>query len=97
MFGFLYSGATHHVCCDRSKFSSILPTSNSSVSLPNGHKVSIEFIGIVTVLEGLTHSNVLFIPNFKFNLISISSLVSHHPISMTFMPDSCTHTEDWNG
>ncbi|XP_056841747.1 uncharacterized protein LOC130494925 [Raphanus sativus] len=64
------SGATHHVCHDRSKFLTLSDTLNQSVSLPNGLGVQIVGTGQVKINESLILNNVLYIPDFRLNLIS---------------------------
>lgn len=48
----------HHVCC----FTSNVVARNSSITLPNGHSVSISRIGSIKLFEGFTLNNVLFVP-----------------------------------
>lgn len=42
-----------------------------SVTLPNGHAVPIKSIGSVQLFDNLPLSDVLFVPDFHFNLISM--------------------------
>ena len=84
----LDTGATHHVCCSLNSFDSVIPTFNSFVTLPNGNSVPVKNTGSIRLLPSLTLSNVLFVPDFFFNLISISALTKTHQISINFLSDS---------
>ena len=81
--------ATHHVCCSLPSFVSSVPTSNSSVTLPNGHLVSISRIGSVQLSPHITLTDVLFVPQFQFNLLSVSALTQSHKYSVNFLSHSC--------
>lgn len=47
---------------------------SSSVRLPNGSKLPISHIGSVTLTPSITLSNVLCVPHFQFNLLSVLNL-----------------------
>ena len=66
--------ATHHVCCNISLFSHSRLVYNTTVTLPNGHVVAINRVGFVRLPDTLNLDNVLFVPMFTFNLLSISAL-----------------------
>ncbi|OIT06939.1 hypothetical protein A4A49_61595, partial [Nicotiana attenuata] len=71
----LDSGATNHMTFKRS-----LLTNTKTlvypflVTLPNGYKVKVTLIGDVVVSPKFTLRKVLFVPSFKYNLISVHSL-----------------------
>lgn len=46
-------------------------------SLPNEYRVKVTELGIVNLTSKITLSGVLYAPSFKYNLISINSLVDH--------------------
>ncbi|RVX19233.1 Retrovirus-related Pol polyprotein from transposon RE1 [Vitis vinifera] len=82
----LDTGATHHVYCSLPSFVSSVPASNSSVTLPNGHLVSISRIGSVQLSPYITLTDVLFVPQFQFNLLSstchpLSQVLDYHKLS----------------
>ena len=79
-----------HVCCSLSTFTQSTPAQNSSVTLPNGQSVVINRIGYEFLSPYLILNNAMFIPNFHFNLLSISSLTQSYKSSINFMVDSCT-------
>ena len=73
----LDSGATDHMVHSIHFFTSITSSAQISVSLPNGDMVKVTHIGIVQVSATLTLENVICIPSFSFNLISISKLTKN--------------------
>lgn len=61
---------------------------NGSVGLPHCEKIQIQQIG--SVLTNTLHIyDVLYIPNFKFNLLSVSKFPQLHQCSVLFQPDFC--------
>ncbi|XP_073067135.1 uncharacterized protein [Primulina eburnea] len=82
------TGATHHICCALGLFCT-LKFFISNVTLPNGSMVPSTHIGSVKLSSDLTLENVLYVPHFKFNLLSISSLTKQISCSVTFLSDSC--------
>ncbi|CAA7057424.1 unnamed protein product, partial [Microthlaspi erraticum] len=91
------SGATTHVCSDLSLFSETFPVSGVTVSLPNGIRESISHTGTVHIHSSLTLHNVLHVPSFRFNLISVSSLLKHDDRSAHFYADHCIIQESTQG
>lgn len=81
--------ATHHVCNDISCFTYSFATTNSYVNLPTGESIAITRIGFVALTPSITISHVLFVPEFKFNLISISSLTTEHNFVAQFSSSAC--------
>ncbi|KZV27157.1 hypothetical protein F511_21664 [Dorcoceras hygrometricum] len=61
----------------------------SIVKLPNNLDIPVTQIGSVQLFPELTLQNVLFVPIFKFNLLSISSFTKHVPCSVSFSSESC--------
>ena len=70
------SGASRHICTNRSLFLNLKPLRNSNVTLPNNVMVSVEYIGDVRLSQDLLLMDVLYVPGFKSNLISISALTA---------------------
>ena len=67
------SGATNHVSSSLNLFSSYSTCSkHSTLKLPDGTNHLITHVGTVTLSPTLCLTNVLFVPTFQFNLISIS-------------------------
>lgn len=71
----LDSGATSHLACRSNLFSQYTPLINCFVTLPNGTKITVSGMGSVFLSCKLVLSNVLYIPSFHVNLISLSSLM----------------------
>jgi hypothetical protein len=79
------SGASAHMCHNRRLFSALKPPPPSlSVKLPNGHTLSIMGIGHCTLSPTLTLSNVYYISDFHFNLLSVSQLTSNTNCIISF-------------
>lgn len=83
------SGASTHVCSDLSMFRETFSKSDIVVSMPNGIKVPIQFTGTVHLSDSLILKNVLHVPSFHFNLISVSTLLRDNDCSAHFFPDNC--------
>lgn len=83
------SGATHHVSHDRHNFVSLESSVMSCVNLPNGSMVKISEVGVVQINEHLSLQRVLYIPEFKLNLLSISALTSDIGSRVICDPSSC--------
>lgn len=69
------SGASSHVCSDLAMFTKLTPVHNVTVTLPNGLKVPITHTGIIHITDALVLHDVLHVPDFHFNLISVSILI----------------------
>jgi hypothetical protein len=69
------TGATDHMINSISLFTSITATISIKVKLPNENFSLVTHIGTVRVSAHLTHTDVLCVPSFSFNLLSVSKLV----------------------
>ena len=76
IFWILDSGASKHICCDRNLFLNIHPIQDSNVRLPNGTIIPVSGIGNVRINDVLLLEDVLFVPQFHLNLLSIGQLTS---------------------
>lgn len=83
------SGSTTHVCSDLGLFNETISVFGVTVSLPNDTRVDITHTGIIHLSSSLALHDVLHVPSFKFNLISVSSLLKSSNCSAHFFPDSC--------
>ena len=70
----LDSGATHHVSHTKDLYVEYRALEETYVTLPNGYTVHIEGIRFIQLTDAISLHNVLYIPEFKFNLISVSVL-----------------------
>lgn len=82
------SGASSHVCSDLAMFTELTPVHNVTVTLPN-MKVPITHTGIIHITDALVLYDVLHVPDFRFNLISVSNLLRSLFCSAHFFPDVC--------
>ena len=83
------SGASSHVCSDLHMFTTLTPVSSVSVSLPNGTRVLITHTGTIHISASLILYNVLHVPDFQFNLISVSCLVRSLRCAAHFFLHGC--------
>ncbi|XP_070007511.1 uncharacterized protein [Nicotiana sylvestris] len=60
------------------------------LSLPNGYKVKVTNVGSLALFSDLILHNVLYIPSFKHNLISVHKLLSHCDDVVQFTKSACT-------
>ena len=70
----LDSGATDHIVCSPSLLTHSRAVENHTVELPNGSVAKVTHIGQVVFSHNLILENVLCVPFFRLNLISISKL-----------------------
>ena len=91
------SGATYHIFISLSLMHNITKlTTPIIVSLPNDHTTLVTHTGSVQLSHSLTLHNVLYIPTFTYNLISISRLLHKTLYSVTFTHDKFVF-QDHNG
>ncbi|CAL1409609.1 unnamed protein product [Linum trigynum] len=83
------SGASDHVSSSLDYFSHYSAVHDMNVSLPNGAKVHVTHIGSVVLFGSLVLRNVLYIPLFGFNLISVRRLTKDTSCSLTFFHNHC--------
>ncbi|XP_022856063.1 uncharacterized protein LOC111377235, partial [Olea europaea var. sylvestris] len=95
------SGATSHICFSKSAFYSMKLIENAYVTLPNHKRIPVSFVGIVKFSNNLMLEDVLYVPNFKFNLMSVSSLIKDSNIIVRFFANECdiqdTHNQKMIG
>ena len=85
----LDTGATDHFVCSVDLLTSITVTIQSSVHLPNGESAQVTHIGTVVLSPSLTLTNVLCVPSFSFNLLSVSTLTLSQPYCLVFLSTYC--------
>lgn len=84
----LDTGATDHISHNLSLFNNHKIISPISVRLPDGSQTITSICGIVHVSPYLTLHNVLYIPSFHVNLISIAKLVTSNNCVVQFNVNS---------
>ncbi|CAN1346939.1 Retrovirus-related Pol polyprotein from transposon TNT 1-94 [Linum perenne] len=85
----LDTGASDHIVCDFRLLTSHRRVSNTVVHLPNGDSALVSHIGQVVFSENLVLYNVLLVPSFSFNLVSISQLAKYEGLSVFFHNNLC--------
>ncbi|KAL2898459.1 Retrovirus-related Pol polyprotein from transposon TNT 1-94 [Bienertia sinuspersici] len=85
------SGASDHICCNIALFSTINTLKQPlRIGLPDGNIKYINQIGSVQLTPSITLYNVLFVPDFKHNLLSIGRLLDHNKLIACFHSNSCS-------
>lgn len=66
------SGVSHHVTHEKDLYVEYRSLDRIFVKLPNGVTVKIEGIGFLQLIDSLALHNILYIPKFIFNLLTVS-------------------------
>ena len=82
------SGATDHIVSSP-KFFDKSSSKSSFVNLPNGSSVGITSVGSIELNSNLPINNVLCVPSFRVNLLSVSKLTRQLHCTILFHPDFC--------
>ncbi|KAF7841333.1 Retrovirus-related Pol polyprotein from transposon TNT 1-94 [Senna tora] len=83
-------GAFSHVTGNCSLLKDVVePSIKNRVQLPDGIVKTVKLMGKVVLTKGLVLPNVLFVPDFKYNLISVSKLVLDTGLQVIFYKDGC--------
>ena len=85
----LDNGATDHMIHSLAFFTSITYVVQISVRLLNGDMTKVTHIGIGQLSSTLILDNMVCIPSFSFNLISISKLTQHPSCCCIFLSQYC--------
>ena len=85
----LDTGATDHIVHSVDLFTKITSSITSFVQLPNGERVVVTHIGTIQLTSSLILENVLCVPSFTFNLISISQLTKSLSCCFIFLSNVC--------
>ncbi|XP_075106767.1 uncharacterized protein LOC142179790 [Nicotiana tabacum] len=94
------SGATHHIAGELEALvvkDKVNIHSNKHVHLPAGEKANVSHIGKEIILDKVELDDVLFVLEFKFNLLSVSKLTRQLLCSVNFFPDFCLFQDLYNG
>jgi len=89
------SGATNHICSSLTYFASDQQIHPISVKLPNGNQVIVNYSGSFFLNQEHVIDNVLYIPCFTFNLLSVTKLIDKLSCVLTFDSNGC-HIQDKN-
>ncbi|XP_019261720.1 PREDICTED: uncharacterized protein LOC109239589 [Nicotiana attenuata] len=84
------SGASDHMTANKEYLINITPLPIPfPVSLPNGYKVKVTCTGSFVLTESIILHNVLYLPSFKHNLISVHKLTDQFDRIVQFTRHSC--------
>uniref|UniRef100_M1ANP4 Integrase core domain containing protein n=1 Tax=Solanum tuberosum TaxID=4113 RepID=M1ANP4_SOLTU len=90
------TGATNHMVADVNLLDKLAIVSRG-VYLPNGVVAQVTHPGSSSVTARTSLTNVLYLPQFKFNLIYVSKLTKKLGCSVSFFPDFCLFQDLSNG
>lgn len=92
------SGATHHMSGNQDMFCKILKVKQQhSISLPNGGTADVQGVGAVDLGNNLKLSNVLYLPSFKHNLVSVKKLSDEASCKVVFLANYCLIQDEKTG
>lgn len=85
------SGATDHICSDLRLFHSYKPVTsmNEFITVPDGRQIPILHTGSVKLNEHMVLNNVLHIPLFQYNLISVQKICKDMQCTVSFNGHEC--------
>ncbi|OIT40373.1 hypothetical protein A4A49_65512, partial [Nicotiana attenuata] len=86
------SGASHHITSCKEKLIDVNELGSQvsrKVQVPTGNKSQITDIGSAIILDGQRIKDFLHVPDFKFNLLSVSKLTKDLVCTVKFFPDFC--------
>ena len=84
------SGASDHIGCNMSMFKNLKTLNNGyRIGLPDGTMKIVNHIGDIMLTEGLHLKNVLYVPDFKHNLLSLSRLLESKDMIIVFYKEGC--------
>jgi len=89
------SGATNHICLALTYFTPYHQINPISVKLANGNQVIANYSGSVFLNQNHVIDDVLYIPYFTFNILSIAKLIDKLSCVLTFDSNGC-HIQDKN-
>ncbi|KAL9225388.1 hypothetical protein vseg_001321 [Gypsophila vaccaria] len=84
------SGASDHMTSHFSLLHNVITLCTPlKVALPDGSHKSVTTIGSLHLTPTLTIHNVLFLPDFQQNLLSVGKLLKHNGLTAIFFPTYC--------
>ncbi|KAE9592424.1 putative RNA-directed DNA polymerase [Lupinus albus] len=85
----LDTGATYHITYDLSLFSTRKNIPPILITLPNGQKINTSISGTVRLTNNIELKDVLFVPHFQVNLVSVHKLVKTLQCHLIFSQNQC--------
>lgn len=92
----LDTGATDHMICNPNLLTTSVPVTHRTMHLPNGALAAVTHIGSIYFTDFVLH-NVLCVPSFRLNLISISKLTRHSHFRAIFDDNICMFQDRQSG
>ncbi|KAL4347752.1 hypothetical protein GQ457_17G011290 [Hibiscus cannabinus] len=90
--------ATDHIISDFESLSShVLCPKPHFIHLPNGKIESVSHTSSHSLASDFLLTKVLFVPNFSYNLLSVSRLAKDHCCVVSFFPDLCILQDRFTG
>ncbi|GMI76014.1 hypothetical protein HRI_001270600 [Hibiscus trionum] len=83
------SGASRHVCSSKNMFESLRSIGESDILLPNNSIVKVQFCGTICLSSRIVLQDVLYVPEFHFNLLAVSCLVRDSSLTVSFSSTAC--------
>ena len=88
-FWIIDTGATHHVIGEKSWLFDVIDIVPCPMGLPNGANVVATQKGSVRLSDLITLTNILYVPSFSCNLLSISQLTHALSCTVQFTSSMC--------
>jgi len=85
----LDSDVTDHICSSLTRFTSYHQINLISVKLPNENQVIVNYSGSDFINQDHVLYNVLYIPNFIFNIFSVAKLTDNLSCIIIFYSNGC--------
>ena len=89
------SGATDHICSSLTYFTSYHQINHISVKLPSENQVIANYSRSVFLNQNHVRDNIMYIPNFTFNLLLVAKLIDNLSYVITIDSNGC-HIQDKN-
>lgn len=85
------SGASDHMCNSLLHLHNIrnIKGHTHEITIPDGSKVKVSQLGDIQITPQLMLTNVLFVPQFRFNLISVPKLCKDNNVHVLFTNEHC--------
>lgn len=84
------TSASNHMCVDSKLIDKLIPLHKpTTVSLPDGSIKNVYHIGNITLNSKLVFTDTVYLPSFKFNLLSVNKLAKTSHIKLIFNPTYC--------
>lgn len=94
------SGASHHIAANIDVLDSTKELSSNTgdkVCMPTGKESAITHIGSASLLVDIHVRNLLYVPEFEYNLLSVSKLTKELSCSVNFFPYFCVFQDLYSG